>query len=365
MVQAERTRSASILRWFLRTLLLVAGPVAIAIGGLTFYLSTGRYVSTENAYVKSELIIITAEVSGKITEVAVGNNQRVAKGDLLFRIDPERFEIERDRLAAELRSARNNAEALKARYRSKVAELNSAQMDAAFMQGELERFEQLRAGGTISESRIVVIRREATRTSTRSDVVREEIAEVLAELAGDPDLDTNTHPDVLRAKAALARAEVDLAATTVRAPADAVTANLKLQVGEFVEEADPVMSIVAADRFWVEANLKETDLTHLREGQVAELTIDAYPDHKWQGTVHSLSPSTGAEHALLPPQNASGNWVKVVQRVPVRLAIELPDNGPTLRAGMSVSVSIDTEFQRPLPQVLSTARAWIRPAEKP
>lgn len=359
MEQAKRSGPMRAARWLLRTALLIAGPAAVAIGGLTFYLSTGRYVTTENAYVKSELIIVTAEVSGRITEVAVANNAPVSEGDLLFRIDPRRFEIERDRLAAELRAARHTVQAMKARYRAKVAELNSAKMDAAFMQDELSRFEQLRARGTISESRIIVVRREATRTATRSDVIREEISEVLAELAGDPDLDTDSHPDVLRAMAALSRAEVDLASTTVRAPADAFTANLNLQVGEFVEEADPVLSLVAASDVWVEANLKETDLTHLREGQAAILRVDAYPDVEWSAEVQSLSPSTGAEHALLPPQNASGNWVKVVQRVPVRLAVKVPDGAPVLRAGMSVAVEIDTEFQRPLPQVLSTARAWI------
>ncbi|MEM1298893.1 MAG: HlyD family secretion protein [Pseudomonadota bacterium] len=358
----QRSLPARVVRWFLRTVLLVGGPIAIAIGGLTFYLSSGRYVTTENAYVKSELIIITAEVSGRIVEVCVNDNAPVRAGDVLFRIDPQRFEIERDRLKAELGAARQRVEALKGRHRAKLAELNSAEQDAAFMQGELARFEQLRKGSTISESRLVEIRREATRTATRTDVIREEISQVLAELGGDADLAADQHPDVLRWQAALERAEVDLAATTVRAPQDAITANLTLQPGEFVEEADAVMSLVASEGFWVEANLKETDLTHLQEGQAATLRIDAYPDVEWAASVASLSPATGAEYAVLPPQNASGNWVKVVQRVPVRLAIEMPENAPTLRAGMSVAVSIDTEWERPVPDVLTRAHAWIQPA---
>lgn len=361
--QAERSFMSRVSRWCFRCLLLIGGPVVIAIAGLTFYLSTGRYVTTENAYVKSELIIITAEVSGRIVEVGVGNNTRVKKGDLLFRIDPKRFEIERDRLAAELGAARQQVEALKARHRARQAELVAAEKDAEFMQGELDRFEQLRAGRTIAESRLVEIRREATRTATRTDVIREEITEALAELSGDPEMPTHAHPDVLRAQAALERAEVDLASTIVRAPQDAITANLTLQSGEFVEEADAVMSLVSAESFWVEANLKETDLTHLTIGQRATLRVDAYPELEWVASVDSLSPATGAEYAVLPPQNASGNWVKVVQRIPVRLAIELPTDAPTLRAGMSVAVSIDTEFERPLPEVLSQARAWIRPDE--
>ncbi|MFK7943477.1 MAG: HlyD family secretion protein [Paracoccaceae bacterium] len=362
VTQAKRSFPSRLLRWVLRTVLLVGGPIVIALAGLTVYLSTGRYVTTENAYVKSELIIITAEVSGRIVEVGVGNNARVSEGDLLFRIDPQRFEIERDRLRAELGAARQRVQALKARHRTKLAELSSAEQDAAFMQGELERFEKLRKGKTIAESRLVEIRREATSTASRADVIREEIIEGLTELGGDPDLPADKHPDVLRAQAALQRAEVDLAATTVRAPQDAITANLTLQNGEFVEEADAVMSLVAATGFWVEANLKETDLTHLEEGQRATLRIDAYPDLEWTASVSSLSPATGAEYAVLPPQNASGNWVKVVQRVPVRLALDMPQSAPTLRAGMSVAVSIDTEFERPMPEVLSQARAWIRPA---
>jgi len=231
------------------------------------------------------------------------------------------------------------------------------------MLGELRRFERLAANGTIADMRMADIRREAAAAETRLDVIREEIAEALAELGGDPDIAPEIHPDVLRARAEFDRAELDLQSTAVYAPTRAITANLKLQVGEYVEEGDPALSLVAADDFWIVANLKETDLTHLRAGQSVTLNVDAYPSVTWSGVVESLSPATGAEYALLPPQNASGNWVKVVQRVPVRLGIDPLPGAPALRAGMSVAVSIDTGHERPLPDVLSQARAWILPAE--
>ncbi|MEM6624020.1 MAG: HlyD family secretion protein [Pseudomonadota bacterium] len=352
-----------LIRWSLRGALLVLGPLAIITAGSYFYMKSGRYVTTENAYVKSDLIIVTAEVSGVVTQVAVGDNAQVEEGALLFRIDPRRFIVERDRRQAELEAALQGVDALKARYRSRLAQLTSAKWDADFVAKELARFEQLHSGGTISESRIIEIRREAAATSTRLDVIREDIAEVLAALSGNPDIDPQDHPDVLRAQAELARAELDLQATAVYAPSRAISANLTLQAGEYVEEGDAVMSLVTAEAFWVEANLKETDLTHLQIGQAVELRVDAYPDIAWTGVVESLSPATGAEYAILPPQNASGNWVKVVQRVPVRLAIDPLDGAPPLRAGMSVAVSIDTEFERPLPDVLNQARAWILPED--
>lgn len=350
-------------RWTLRFVLLLGGPLAIALAGGYFYVKSGRYVTTENAYVKSELIIVTAEVSGIVSHVAVGDNALVEQGALLFRIDPERFKAERDLRSAELRSAYQDVAALKARYRARVAELASATRDAEFMSKELTRFEQLAANGTIAETRIVEIRREATATATRLDVIREEIAIVLATLGGDPDMDPETHPDVRRAKAELNRAMLDLRSTAVYAPTRAIAANLNLQAGEYVEEGDAVISLITANDFWIEANLKETDLTHLSIGQPVTLRVDAYPDVEWTGVVESLSPATGAEYALLPPQNASGNWVKVVQRIPVRVAIDPLEGAPPLRAGMSVAVSIDTGFERPLPSVLSEARAWILPEQ--
>ena len=353
-----------IFRWVFRASLLICVPVALAVGGLWFYMSSGRYVTTENAYVKLDLIVVTAEVTGRVVDVLVEDNQQVVPGDVLFRLDPRRFEIELARREAELGAARQRVRALQARYKTKIAELAAAEADAAFQRDELARTEKLRANGTVSEFRVIEMRRETSNTETRLEVIRQEIAQVRAEIGIEADAPLDTHADVQKALAELDRARVDLESTTVLAPAQAIAANVRLQAGEYVEDGDPALSLVASEGFWVEANLKETDLTHLQEGQVVSLRVDAYPDVEWTGQVASLSPATGAEYALLPPQNASGNWVKVVQRVPVRLSIEAPDGAPPLRAGMSVAVSIDTGFERPLPEVLSKARAWILPEQQ-
>ncbi|MGD1924198.1 MAG: HlyD family secretion protein [Paracoccaceae bacterium] len=354
---------ARLLKRLLRISLLILGPVAIAIAGAWFYISSGRYVTTENAYVKSELIFVTAEISGRVTDVAVLDNQAVAPGDLLFRIDRGRKEVEREMKSAELSAARQRVSALKARYRTKLAEYDAAEADLDFLREELERSERLRKGGTISQIRLIEVRRETVRAESALSVLREEAEEVLAELNGNAELPIDTHPDVMRAKAEVDEADLNLRLTEVRAPSAGVIANLRLQVGEYVSEGDPVMSLVADRGYWVEANLKETDLTHLRIGQQADLAIDAYPGVAWTAEVETMSPATGAEYALLPPQNASGNWVKVVQRVPVRLRILAQDGAPPLRSGMSVAVSIDTEFERPLPDVVAKAKAWILPED--
>jgi len=351
------------IRWLLRTTLLICGPIVIAIIGLYIYMTTGRYITTENAYVKADLIIVAAEVSGLVVEVGVADNQMVEMGQLLFRLDARRFEVELARRAAELVAARQRVEAIRARHRTKLAELAAAESDAEFLRGELDRSERLRANGTISEFRVIAVRRQVARSLTAIDVIREEIAEGLAELGGDAAMPTADHPDVMRARAELDRAGLDLAAATVRAPAAAIAANVRIQRGEYVTEGRPVLSLVADNGFWVEANLKETDLTHLLAGQAATLTVDAYPGREWQAIVSSLAPATGAVYALLPPQNASGNWVKVVQRVSVRLDIVDQADAPQLRAGMSVAVSIDTRYKRPLPEVLTKARALILPPE--
>lgn len=359
---AGRSLAGRLLRRLGALCLLVVGPVAIAAGGAWLWMSSGRYVETENAYVKAELIVVSTEVSGPVVEVAVADNAPVTAGDVLFRIDPRRFEVAKARAEAELGAARRKVEALKAHYRTKVAELEAAIRDAEFMQTELNRSQRLREGGTIAEARLLGDQRLAAQADDKIAVAREWITEVLAELGGDANLPTDEHPDVQRAMSELRQAEIDLVSTTVRAPSDAVAANVKLQAGEYVEEGDAVLSLVSTGGFWVEANLKETDLTHLAVGQEAELVVDAYPEVVWTGRVASLAPATGAEYALLPPQNASGNWVKVVQRVPVRLEIVAQEGAPPLRAGMSVAVSVDTGFERPLPELVNTARAWILPA---
>ena len=338
----ETSPQRSLLGRALRLIALTLGPVVIVLVGGYVYLTSGRYVTTENAYVKTDLIIITAEVTGKVVDVNVRDNQRVERDALLFRIDPSRYQVALARAIAELNAARQRVSTLKARYRTRLAELRAAEDDLAFLTAEFDRTTRLRKSGAISQFKLIEAQRTMNLSESRITVLQEAVGEVLTDLAGNPDLPADDHPDVRRALAEVEQAELDLAATEVFAPEAGVAANVTLQAGEYLEDGDAVLSIVSDHSPWVVANLKETDLTHLAPGQSATLRVDAYPGIEWRAEVDSLSPATGSEYALLPPQNASGNWVKVVQRVPIRLTIEPQDGTPPLRAGMSVAVSIDT-----------------------
>jgi membrane fusion protein (multidrug efflux system) len=342
-----------------RLVLLGLGPLVLLVGGTYYYVVSGRYVTTENAYLKADKIAVGTDVSGPVAMVAVGENDMVAQGQILFAIDERRYRIALARKEAELRSARQEVEALRALHRQKVAELEVTMQEVRFYESEFKRSEGLKKGGHVSQANFDKTRRDLLVARHRVEAVRQDIAGTLASLGGDPEVPTDHHPNVLEALTERERAQLDVLRTTVVAPLSAIVSNIDLQVGEYVTAGTPVFSLVAADRVWVRANLKETDLTHVRVGQRARVTVDAYPDHSWPAMVASISPATGAEFALLPPQNASGNWVKVVQRVPARLELERRPSDPPLRAGMSVEVEIDTKVERSLPGLVDSALAWV------
>lgn len=353
------TRRRSRLARLGRLLLLGLGPLLLLLGGTYYVISTARYVTTENAYLKSDKIAVTADVTGLVSEVAVAENQTVTPGQLLFLIDQQRYRIALDQREAALQAARQEVETLRALYRQKRAELDAAQAEIAFFESEFLRAESLKKGGHVSSANFDRSRRDLMMSRHQVEAVREDIIGVLARLGGDPAVSIDDHPSVMVALTQWEQAELDLQRTRVVAPAAAIVSNIELQAGEYVEAGDPVFSLVDTERVWIEANLKETDLTHVRVGQLAQVTVDAYPDHAWQAEVSSIAPATGAEFALLPPQNASGNWVKVVQRVPLRLELKRDADDPPLRAGMSVSVEIDTGVEPELPSIVSTAFAWV------
>ncbi len=347
-----------------RLLLLALGPAALAFGGAYWYVNAGRYVSTENAYLKADKVAISADVSGHVILVAVDENQRIEAGQLLFHIDETRYRIGLARMQALVDKERQDIEELRALYRQKKARHAMAAGDAAYMDEEYKRTKELHDKGHVSQSRLDKARRDVLTAKQRVEAMRQDIAGVLANLGGDPNAPVDRHPRVLEAAAERDRAALDLERTRLLAPRAGVVSNLELQIGEYITAGRPVFSLVAANRLWVEANLKETDLTHVREGQDAVIQVDAYPGHRWRAKVASISPATGAEFAILPPQNASGNWVKVVQRIPVRLELSGRNGEPPLRAGMSVNVEIDTKHERTLPGVLATAFAWVRGAPR-
>ena len=334
-----------------RLALLVVVPIAAIVGGGFWWLSGGRFVGTDNAYVKAHIVQIAPEVSGQVRRVPVHDHASVAAGETLLTIESRPFRLALDSAEAELDAARIQVENLRGLWREAVSELAEAEARAAYFQRQWQRQEELAVKGVASASKRDEALNDARGAADRVTTLREKLQRVLTALNGDPNLPPDQHASVRDKMAARERAALDLARTTVRAPVDGVVVNLRVQQGEQVKAATPLFALVVTSRPWIEANFKETELTHVRVGQKATVVLDTYPDTTWEAIVESVSPATGAEFALLPPQNASGNWVKVVQRLPVKLRL-LPHVGePPLRAGMTATVRIDTERQRRISDV--------------
>ncbi len=351
MIRLPRLRRPSA-RGFFRLLLLVIVPLAAIVIATRMYAESGRIAETENAYVKAEIIVVSSEVVGRVVEVGVRDNEAVAAGALLFRVDPAPFEIAVARARAQMDVIRTDHQSLRAEYRAAQREGEEVQEQIAFLSRQLERQEKLRETGMARGDALDEARHNLELARRRLVSVRERATRVVAGLAGNPDLPVERFPRYAEAKASLDAALDDLARTTIRAPAGGTVSNMRLQPGEHVEKGAPVFSLISGQPAWIEANYKETQLTHMRVGQRATVAVDAYPDIEWPAVVASIAPTTGAEFAVLPPQNASGNWVKVVQRVPVRLEVEQPEGQPKLRAGMTVTVSVDTGRSNGLPRVV-------------
>jgi membrane fusion protein (multidrug efflux system) len=347
-------------RRLIRPLLLVAVPALAGIVGLYWYAMSGRYVSTENAYVKADMVAISPDIDGRVVAVEVVENQLVRQGDVLFRLDPEPFQIALDIAEAKLRAVRNDIQSSRAEFGQIKAEIAEAGERVRFYEQQAERQRELQGRGIASEVRLEEAEVELLAARQRVAALREKLRTVLADLGGDPDSPAELHPLYRQAEAERSMAALDLADAVVRAPVDGVVSRMRLEPGEWLEEGEPAFSIINPATAWIEANLKETQLEHLEVGQQVEIAADAYPDARWLGTVASISPATGAEFALIPPQNATGNWVKVVQRLPVRIAVEPREGQPELRAGMTVTVSIDTEREPELAKFFNRAVAAVR-----
>lgn len=334
----------------LRRTLLIAGPLLALAVGLYAWLTGGRYVDTDNAYVKAEKVAVSARVSGPIAAVAVAENQPVAAGDVLFAIDPGPFRLALDQAAAALDQTRGEIAALKASYARTQAELKAAESDLAYARTQFARQSGLASDRFVSAERLDAARHDLDTAEHRVAAGRADLAGILAGLAGDPELAVEAHPRYLEGLAKRDQAALDLADATVRAPIAGVASQTP-DPGQWVEQGAPVMAVVASQSPWVEANFKETELTAMDPGQPVTFTVDTYPGVAWHGTVESISPAAGAEFSLLPAESASGNWVKVVRRIPVRVHIDAQPGAPPLRAGMSAEVTVDTGPHGPLPGV--------------
>ena len=342
-----------------RVLFLALGPLVVMTAGGVWYATSGRIVSTENAYVQAEHILVTPAVDGMVAKVFVHDNQEVERGQPLFQVDPMPFRLEWEKAEAELDAIRYEIGSYRAAHRQAEAELKSARKEASFLEKEYERRAKLGGGKALAKVELDKFRHQWQLARQRIPELEEKVRLMLANLGGRRDLAAEDHPRFRLVDAERAKAALDLERATVRAAASGRIANLDLQAGEYVKEGSPVFSLIADVAPWIEANLKETQLTHVREGQSVTISVDAYPDERWQGTVSGVSAGTGAVFSLLPAQNATGNWVKVVQRIPVRIAIFPRPDAPELRAGMSATVEIDSGHERALPGVVSSALALV------
>jgi membrane fusion protein (multidrug efflux system) len=359
-VAAEpRRRLLAGLRRYRRVLLLVVLPLVALIAGLTFYLNGGRYVTTDDAYVGAQKVLVTPDVPGKIISVAVREGQSVSAGDTLFQIDPVPFQLALAQARAKLDDAKVSHDNLVANVKLYGQTLELVNAGIALKQRDVERKSSLVKSNVGSQLELDNSATALVTAQAQMQIVKQQRSTALNQLLGNPELPLEQFPAYMQAKAALDDAQRNLDLATVRAGIDGVATQVdQIQLGRFVAAGTPVFSIIDVAKPWVDANPKESDFTHVAVGQPVTIEVDAFPDHVFKGTVGSLSPGTGAQFAILPPQNATGNFVKVVQRVPVRIYFDGNDKYVRkLKAGMSAYTTIDTGHRRSLGALLGFSPA--------
>jgi membrane fusion protein (multidrug efflux system) len=354
-----RRRLVAGLRRYRRFLLLVVLPVLAVIGGLVFYLNGGRYVTTDDAYVGAQKVLITPDISGKIDKIVVKEGQHVDEGDVLFEIDPVPFQLAVDQSKAQLEQARTTYDNLIANVKIYGQMLDLAQQAIDLKQRDVDRKQTLVKSNVGSQLDLDNSANAMVTAGAQAQFVKQQLSNAKAQLLGNPDLPLEQFPPYAQAKAALGMAQRNLDHTVLRAPMPGIATQVdQIQLGRFVAAGTPVFSVIDVASPWVDANPKESDFTYVAVGQPVTLDVDAFPNHVFKGTLGSLSPGTGAQFAILPPQNATGNFVKVVQRVPVRIYFDSGDKFvQKLKAGMSVNVSIDTNHRRSLAGLLDFSPA--------
>jgi membrane fusion protein (multidrug efflux system) len=341
------------------------GRVFMALGVLAMlavtgvvYAFSGRFISTDNSYVKANKIMVAPEVSGALVAVKVGDHQQVHKGDVLFEIDPATFKIAVEKAQSDLDVVRTDIEQLKASARQKAEELKSAKADRDLANALYRRRTGPGMQGAVSAESVDQAANKLEVATSKMAELEQELSAIRAKLAGNVDIAAEEHPMYKAAVATLDSAKLNLSHATVHAPVDGTTGEMPRE-GAYMPAGVPAVGIIEDGTLWIEANFKETELTNIREGQKAEVEIDTYPGRKWEGTVSSIAPATGAEFSVLPAQNATGNWVKVVQRIAVRISPDRKNDDPPLHTGMSAEVTIDTGEYPHMPRG-NTAEAAVK-----
>src|SRR6478736_4430546 len=336
-----------------RPLMFALLPVALITGGY-FYVTGGAVMSTDNAYVQADMVGLSTDVSGIVREVSVHDNQKVAKGDVLFKLDDLQFRLALERAEAQIGNTRNNLVALQTSYRNMQAQVEQAQKDVDFNMVNFKRQEQLLANNFTPKATFDAARNTLQGSQQKLASLNAQLAGIAANLNGNPDAPIDEHPRYKDAVAARDEAARQLAHTIVRAPFAGIVTNVpSLQPGQYLAAAAIAFNIVSTDHVWVQASPKETELTYVRPGQKVTVDVDTYPGERWAGTVESISPASASSFSLLPAENTSGNWVKVVQRIPMRVRVNNAPGKPPLRVGMSVEVNVDTGHARGLPSFLT------------
>lgn len=325
----------------LRRPLMLGGVAFVVVVVFLFYLFSGRYISTDNAYIKSAKVTVTPEVSGVIDSVAVSDNQLVHKGELLFTVNKAPYEIAFARANAALSDAYAQVERMKAQYRQNEANIERAKIEASYAKKEYERQKYLHDKQAIPDSQFDKVKLNKDTANQQVEMLRESGKEILASLANNPDIAPDDHPLVQSAQASLNAAKLDLERASVKSPIDGIVGSVP-HVGDYARSGVPLVNLVGSENIWIEANYKETELTHVVPGQDVSIEVDTYPGQKWKGKVQSISPATGSEFSILPAQNATGNWVKIVQRIMVKISIVDAKSQGLLKTGMSTHVTIDT-----------------------
>jgi membrane fusion protein (multidrug efflux system) len=343
---APRTRSRKkLLRW----VLMSGGVLAVIIGGGWYWLSSGRWVDTDDAYVQADSMTLSTDVSGVVTAIPVHEGETVHKGQVLFRLDPQKFQIALDNARADLEQVRLNVESMKADYQALLRDTAAKQQQVNADQATYNRLQRLVGEHAVTQQQTDDARYKLAADQQAVNAAESQARAELAKLAGNPDIATEDTPAFKQAQSRLAEAQREFDHSVMQAPYDGVVTQVnKLQIGMYLPAGTPAFGLVSTDHVWVQAQPKETQLTFAKPGDKVDVTFDLYPDRTWHGTVEDIAPATDQNFSLLPAENSSGNWVKVVQRIPVRVRLDRAAGDPPLRAGMSAEIDIDTGHVRTL-----------------